>query len=384
MSHASKTSTKNISAHLADTKSKSNWQHIAAGCIATKWRNTKPEAAPALANYIVEWQKQLWKFNTVGQMGRANGPKSWMEAVSPLVSQHDIRMKIPPPKNGNDVVFYLRADDAGDGNKNDFVVWQRPRFVAPGQPDLLLRDIGRLANTFVARHGKLADEAEHCLNAAAEVCVDPNQADLATLANKHKIDPDSLAGWLHYIGLHKIGPQKNEAKLGPHLQTKVEKSEGYDFIKGWTGDDALNISANSSDKPVRIPGLIKPHSISVHPASKHAAAVGWRSPAAATLRISAVVQTTNFECSNGVLWSLELRRGDMRLNLAAGNAHGAPEFPVGPLENISVLEGDVIALLIDPNNGHNPCDMTMIDLTVNDGSKEWNTRTRCLAEYSCQ
>ncbi len=48
-----------------------------------KWRSAKPEGAPALAAEIAEVQKALWKFNSVGQIGRADGPKSWMEPVTP-------------------------------------------------------------------------------------------------------------------------------------------------------------------------------------------------------------------------------------------------------------------------------------------------------------
>ena len=35
------------------------------------------------------------------------------------------------------------AGDAGDGNEHDFAVWERPRLVAPGRPDLLLKDVQR-------------------------------------------------------------------------------------------------------------------------------------------------------------------------------------------------------------------------------------------------
>ena len=40
--------------------------------------------------------------------------------------------------DGKEVVLYLVASDAGDGNEHDYVVWERPRLVAPGRPDLPL------------------------------------------------------------------------------------------------------------------------------------------------------------------------------------------------------------------------------------------------------
>ena len=35
----------------------------------------------------------------------------------------------------------MAASDAGDGNENDFAVWENPRLVASGRPDLALRDV---------------------------------------------------------------------------------------------------------------------------------------------------------------------------------------------------------------------------------------------------
>ena len=43
-------------------------------------------------------------------------------------------------------------------------------------------------------------------------------------------------------------------KLDPLLTKKMESTPDYDFIKGWTGADALSVVANSSDQHVRIPG----------------------------------------------------------------------------------------------------------------------------------
>src|SRR5437764_7444232 len=93
--------------------------------------------------------------------------KSWMTPITPLTSRQEVRVRIPwpseppgsprrsgePPgssrrEDGGDkprrspfVTLYLAAGDAGDGAANDFVVWQQPRFLIPGRPDLPLRDV---------------------------------------------------------------------------------------------------------------------------------------------------------------------------------------------------------------------------------------------------
>ncbi len=112
--------------------------------LRSRWRNAKPEDAAALAADVATWQKGLWTFRPVGLIGRQGGPSRWMEPVNPLVTQHDIRFAIPALNEGEEqkeVVLSLVATDAGDGNEHDFIVWQEPRLVVEGQPDMLLRDV---------------------------------------------------------------------------------------------------------------------------------------------------------------------------------------------------------------------------------------------------
>src|SRR5262249_36453932 len=82
------------------------------------------------------------------------------------------------------------------------------------------------------------------------------------------------------------------------------------------------------------------------------------------------------ECGNGVTWSLHLRRGTTRQQLASGEAHGAAEKKVGPFDGIAVHAGDIVSLSIGPRNGDHSCDLTAIDLEI-DGKKgeaqqKWN------------
>ena len=47
------------------------------------------------AEEIARWQSRLWKFNSVGHIGKVGGPKSWMEPVSPLLTRQDFRLLVP-------------------------------------------------------------------------------------------------------------------------------------------------------------------------------------------------------------------------------------------------------------------------------------------------
>ncbi len=345
--------------------------------LRAKWKTAQASDLPQLMEMITPWQAALFKFNSVGQIGLQPEIKAWLVPVSPLIARQEFRVKLPTDATG-EMVLSLWSDDAGDGNTGDDVLWERPRFVAPGRPDLLLKDVGRVSDELAKSRDRHFAQAAKCLVAAADV----EQAVLSTkegtdkdvrptvedIAKKHGVDADSLAAWLEYLGIGTGGP----ATIGTPIIRQQEQAETYDFIKGWVGDDALSVVANSSDQHVRVPGNVKPHSIVVHPAPTLSVAVGWRSPVAAALKISGLVQHAHPECGNGVAWALELRRGNTKQRLGSGNSQGATILPVGPFEGVAMRPGDVIALIISPKENNHSCDLTSIDLTLSDGTTEWN------------
>ncbi|MSR58801.1 MAG: DUF1592 domain-containing protein [Planctomycetaceae bacterium] len=336
-----------------------------------KWQTAKPEEAAALAAEIGVWQSALWKFSTVGHIGKVGGPKSWLEPVNPLVSRQEVRLAIPQTPDATEVTISLVAADAGDGNEHDFVVWQQPRLVAPGRPDLLLRDVRQVSRDLADRRQKVFANATRYLSAAEEAAAAQGKAELSELAAKHSVDVDSLRAWLDYLGIGSGGA----VRLEGHFTNKIPNASGYDFITGWTSSDLPQLLANSSDQHVRVPGNMKPHSVAVHPSPTLRAAVGWLAPVSAPMRVEARVTHAHPECGNGVTWSLELRRGATRQRLATGIAHGATEVKAGPIENVAIQTGDVVSLLIGPRDGNHSCDLTAIDLTLTSAGEEprsWN------------
>jgi hypothetical protein len=144
----------------------------------------------------------------------------------------------------------------------------------------------------------------------------------------------------------------------------LNRTESYEFVKGWTGADALSVLANSSDEMVRIPGDMQPHSVGVHPSPQWRAVIGWKSPVAGRVTVHARVQRAHLACGNGVTWQLELRRGRTRQRLAAGIAGDAAEHTFMTAEPMSVQIGDLISLIIGPQDGNHSCDMTSTGLTI--------------------
>ena len=343
-----------------------------------QWRTAKVDAAVPLAAEVSRWQQALWRFTSVGHIGKVGGPKAWQEPVLPLTARHDLQVKLAAPPETNptrergtgerEVTLYLVTSDAGDGHDNDFVIWDRPRFVAAGRPDLLLRDVREVSRQLIARREKLFASTAQCLAAAAEAGESKERLELGPLAQKHGVEPEVLVAWLDYLG---IGTG-SAVKIDSLLTQKITTSAGYDFVKGWGGENAMSVVANSSDQHVRIPGNMKPHGVVVHPSPTLQVAIGWRSPVAVTTRVEAKVQHAHPECGNGVTWTLEVRRGNTRHRLATGVSQGAKVIDIGPFEAISTKPGDLVALVIGPRDGNHSCDLTAVDLTLTSSDRKWD------------
>ena len=317
---------------------------------------------------IEAWQQSLWRFASVGHIGKENGPRSWQEPVTPLVAQHEIRLKLAAPADGGDVTLYLATSDAGDGNDHDEVLWQNARLVAPGRADLPLKDVPAVVQQLEKHRDSVIASVTRCLAAAHEAELATERTDIAKLAQKHGVDAALLAGWLDYLGIGSSGG----AKLGPLLTKQMKGTPDYQFIRGWTGENALSVIANSSDTTVRTPGTMKAHSVATHPSPQLASVIAWRSPVSAALNITGSVQDAHPECGNGVTWALEMRRGNTREVLASGATKGGTLIDMGRHANIRVLPGDAIAVVIGPKDGNHVCDLTAVDLVLSDGQREWS------------
>ncbi len=335
------------------------------GAIRNRWKSAKIGDVDKIVAEITQWQTALTKFQSVGHM------KPWMVSIDPIVSRQDFRVKLTAAPEAREIVVHLAASDCGDGSDNDFVVWERPRLVVPGRPELLLKDLPELALNLNERRNQLFAISAKALDAAAELGgKGATTQDLERLAKKEGIERELLESWLAYLG---IGP--STAIKVNHFPNKQLKSGGYDFVNGWGLPELPNIVANSSGQHVRIPGNLKGHGVCVHPSPTLYAAAGWQSPIDGSFSAQAQLTHAHPECGNGVTWSLELRRGGTRQRLATGIAHGSTPVKVGPIDNIAIQKGDLVSLLVGPRDGNHSCDLTDIELVLKSKgpeAKEWS------------
>ncbi len=335
--------------------------------IRHRWHKANAEQAPEVAQEISRWQQALWRFTSVGHIGKVNGPKAWQETTDPIASRQELRWKIPENPTASEVVFYMAVGDAGDGNRGDLAIIERPRLVAQGRPDILLKDIRPVISSLSEHRKQIVESALACLQAADEASRRSTNVDIDALATQYKVDKTSLSSWLEYLGIGASG----QVDIPNPIDRQAQSMAGYDFVKGWVGDDALSIVANSSDQHVRIPGNLNPHSVAIHPSPTLSMVIGWKSPIQTSLTVSGTVQHAHPECGNGVAWSVELRRGNTRQRLANGIAQGGNPVTFGPIEKLSVYPGDLISIVFSPRDGNHSCDLTMVDMILAATDKTW-------------
>lgn len=335
--------------------------------LRSRWKSAKPEEAAVITTEIARWQSALWKFNSIGHIGKLNGPKSWLEPVDRLVPKQDVRWKVPAT-DAAELSFSLVTSDCGDGNEHDFVVWQQPKFVAPGRPELLLKDVRAVSQQRIAHRTRVLSDTRKYLIAADEAITANGQADVLALAKKHGVEVDALRGWLDVLGIGTNGP----VTVTGHFKEKQQSLSGHTFVTGWGNPDLPSIVANSSEKLVRIPGDLKGHGVAVHPSPTLSAVVGWQSKFTGKVRIDVKVQHVHTACGNGITWAIEVRRGTTRQRLASGVAQGQKPPKIDTLEDVAVTTGDVVSVIVGPRDGNHSCDLTAVDLTVSGEGKTWD------------
>ncbi len=320
--------------------------------LRAQWRTAKPGDVDAMVNEIARWQSTLWKFSSVGHIGKEGGPKAWMEPVDPVVDEQEFRVKLAAPADGNDVTVYLTAHDAGDGQAGDFVEWREPKLAIAGRPPVLLRDLRAFIGALSERRALVLGATAKSLQAASE-----GGADRAALAGRFGIDREALDAWFDFLGVN----TSTDFKLDL-LTKKIEKTATFDFVQGWGSPETPMLIANSSDQAVRVPANMKAHSVALHPSTTLITAAGWRSPVAATLKVEGSLTRINPECGTGVTWSLELRRGRTRQRLAEGESRNGKLVPFGPFEHVRVQPGDLVSVLIGAREGNQACNLTEVNL----------------------
>jgi mono/diheme cytochrome c family protein len=339
---------------------------------------------PAIAADIVALQAALWKTVRVGNYVQENWTGSagtgYRESLArqvpidpPASTSVPLRVAIKPAPGQTDITLSLAGKVlAGDGGR---VVWQRPRFEAPGKPPLLLKDYPDFGKAFEV------DYPSAFANAAAYL------AAVVELANDEALTPDGVAKakglnaaflrrWAEVLAIesHAVGVKAAPAVPLELLSEKKPLDPAWPQISGWrkAGTDLPVVVANSSETAVQIPGRVAARGVSVHPMPKEFVAVAWRSPFAESVTVSVRIAHAHPACGNGVAWWLEHRRAGRARSLGEGTIDLGKEAKPPAQGAVAVEKGDVLVLAVDARDANHVCDMTEIEFAVTSKERTWD------------
>jgi hypothetical protein len=345
--------------------------------IRGRWRDAGEKDVPALVSAIAAWQEALWQTFKVGSYTRPDGAGYAVNltrqrpADPPAAESVPLRLTVKPAPGQTDVVLQLRTRELTPaGGKH--VVWQRPRFEAPGKM-LLLRDYAEFGPAFELDYPSAFGGSARYLAAVIEAA---NDSKLATdeLAKKHDLNAAFLKRWMAVLA---VEPRKKSepAAMVPAvalelLDEKTPPNAQHPAVRGWRKkqSDLPVVVANASDKTHQIPGRVSPHGVAVHPLPQEFVAVAWQSPLAGEVRLAARITHAHPACGNGVAWWLEHRRGGLAAMLGEGLIDLGKEAKPPP-RTVTVAKGDLLVLVVDARDGDHTCDLTEIALTVTESAK---------------
>lgn len=321
--------------------------------LQSKWQATKLDNIQPLAFEIQNWQKALTKFGSVGHF------KPWLGTHDPFTVNSAVTEPLKAPAPGKPVSLQLTAYGIGNAIGGQSLQVKNPRLEKPGQQPVPLTKLSESVTLLEAKRAELKRTAAY-LNTIEAFRESREKPDFLAIAAKQGLDQSVLTAFADLAGFGHLAAPVDVTLM----QGKMENGGGYNFVKGWGKPETPNAFANSSDQMVRVPGLMKPKSIAVHPSPSQSVAVLWRSPISGLVNITALANDAHGDCGNGVTWSLELRRGTTRQVLAAGVADTSKPNVIPPVDQVRVAEGGQIALVIGPRNREHGCDLTEVNLEI--------------------
>ena len=322
--------------------------------IREQWRGATPADAPALAASVKQWQRALWRFNSIGHIGKRDGPKSWQEPLIPVVTSQEVRLKLAP-----DAVLSLASSAVGGSDESDKVLWENPRILRGTLPPIPLQEAVLLEKRVGEMMAAELARTPAYLDALAEAHA--TGAPIETLAAKDGLNGGLLAKW---AALAAIGRSETPVVAG-HFTEKLSDIAGNPAVRGWGSPQTPSIIANSSAETLRFSTLTVPgRSVMVHPSPSQEVAVYWRSPFGGKIRVAGMVADGDGNCGNGIAWRVELIGRGGPTGIAVGLMDNGGSASFAPSREFTVQAGDLVMLAINPRDGQHTCDTTQIDLKM--------------------
>ncbi|MEE2641031.1 MAG: DUF1592 domain-containing protein [Planctomycetota bacterium] len=339
-----------------------------------RMRTANADQIPQIVADIHRWQQRLWKFNTIGHIGRPGGAKSWMEPAEPLTRRREFRIPIPAQAaDTKQTVTLSLASQPLTDSRQGHVKWESPRITGGGQGDLLLRDLESLVEEGEKKRQALLEKTELLLQAADVIrgkiegkSATEAEALVDEFASSQQIALPQLKLWLNYLGIFHNGP----VAVSGHYRKQLRNANNYSFVNGWGTGATPSVIANSSEQEVRIPGISRPRSICVHPSPTLYSAVGWQAPETGQYDIVAAISDQHPECGNGVEWVILHQTPTRSTKIWDGTIAKAGNSKMES-RKLALQKGDLVTFYVGPSQKSHACDLTEINLYMRQrGSKK--------------
>lgn len=338
-----------------------------------RWRQTAPNDLDSLLIEIEQAQSALWKLNSIGHIGRKNGPKRWLEPVSPLTTHYDLRVPMAVAENVADHSFTLTAIPVGGSSSKQKILWKQPRIEFVGDnppPPILLKDVQQRVAEVQQTIAAEALRTTEYLTALQQLR--RGGKSLADIAEERRLHPDLLKNWSSFTG---IGTPTTHQVTG-HFTEKLTAVQGYEALNGWGRAQTPSLLTNRSPEPIEILTLTVPAGgVTVHPAPQTAAQISWKSPVDCIVSCEGLVADADNKCGNGAAWRVEHHALDGSTVIAQGVIENGSQQRWQVSDGIAMKTGDVISLIIDARDSNHVCDTTHVEwiLTEIGGAQRiWN------------
>ncbi|MCA9052591.1 MAG: DUF1592 domain-containing protein, partial [Planctomycetaceae bacterium] len=348
-----------------------------------RWNAADSAATDELAAVIKSWQDRLWKFNSIGHIGREGGAKSWMEAVAPVTTQQELRRVIAGETGRETSSLALVSHAFGGEASTASLRWEDPRFEFPadrpgGTFDAIrLRDLRRTASSVDEVISVELGRSEAYLQALVDSRSGAETLD--EIADRRQLNRQLLGHWATLLGFHR----EHSREITGYLDEPLTKVQGYDALNGWGSHQTPSLLTNRSEEPITFLTLTVPaRGVTVHPSPELEAVVNWLSPVNGVFRIEGFTADADDKCGNGAAWRVELLTTDGPRRLAAGEYDngGRAEFAIGTnaVGPIPVQVGDVVSLVVNARDHSHACDTTHVSLTLTEAAaapRVWDLAT---------
>lgn len=337
--------------------------------LQASWRVATIKDVLVMTDTIRRMQQALWRFNSVGQIGRAGGPTAWMEPVSPIVSSIALRLPLSA-EEGKDTVFHLSPTQIDGGDRPDMIELQRPRLeFSDHRPPIMLKSLELLVPKVEATLASETQRTAEYLDAIKSIRETDESVEV--VARTKNLDPQLLVAWADYLAL---GPKSRE--VSGHLTEPLAHVNGNEAISGWGSPETPSLLTNRSEEPVVFSTLtLPPRSVFVHPSPTMESVVVWKSLFDGQIKVNGLVADADGTCGNGIQWTIQLQNERELAVIEQGTVENADRQEIALANGIDVRVGDLISLVVSARDQSHVCDTTKVDMTVSEiggDQRIWN------------